>query len=99
MSWSTDDWSSRLLKADYGHPHNGHEHWTDHVTVIVRGPVRIEMGTEAIEADCGDSIVIHADVRHRFVALHPRGAAWRCVYSYAHAERDGVSREQFDKDK
>lgn len=98
-SWATEDWSARLLQADYGRPHDGHEHWTDHVTVIVRGPVRIEMGCEVIEADRGDAVLIKADVRHRFVPLHPRGAAWRCVFSYEHAMRRGISRENFDKDK
>lgn len=99
QSWTTDDWSARLLQADFGRPHAGHAHWTDHVTVIVKGPVRIEMGCEAIEADRGDAIVIKADVEHRFVPLHSRGAAWRCLFSYEHAMRDGVSRENFDKDK
>jgi quercetin dioxygenase-like cupin family protein len=98
-SWTTEDWSARLLQADYGHSHDGHEHWTDHVTVIVRGPVRIEIDHEAIKADRGDAIVIKAGVKHRFVPLHARGAAWRCVFSYEHAMRNGVSRENFDKDK
>lgn len=98
-SWTTYDWSARLMQADYGAPHEGHEHWTDHVTVIVRGPVRIEMDVEAIEADRGDAIVIKAGVRHRFVPLHARGAAWRCLFSYAHAMTDGVAHDNFDKDK
>ena len=98
-SWTNDDWSARMVLADYGNPHDGHEHWTDHVTVIVKGPVRIEVGTEVIEADRGDALVLKADVQHRFVPLHPRGAAWRCIFSYAHAERGGVDLQNFDKDK
>jgi quercetin dioxygenase-like cupin family protein len=99
-SWTTEDWSARKLAADFAHPHQGHEHWTDHVTVITKGPVRVEVDGEPDQVlDRGDAIVLRADQEHRFVPLHARGAEWRCVFSYEHAMRNGVSRENFDKDK
>ena len=100
VSWTTQDWSARFLQLDYGQEHEGHEHWTDHVTVIIRGPVKIEVeGEEDRIADRGDALVLPANKEHRFVPLHERGAAWRCIFSYAHAERDAVTHENFDKDK
>lgn len=100
QSWTTNDWSARLMRAEYGRPHDGHEHWTDHVTVITRGPVRVEVAGEPDRIlDRGDAIVLPADKEHRFVPLHSRGAEWRCVFSYAHAMRDGVAHDDFDKDR
>lgn len=94
------DWTARHLALDFGQKHDGHAHWMDHMTICVRGPVRVdwrdEDGTTGSETlDRGDCLVIPAPRFHTFTALHERGAAWRCIYKY-----DGtVSREDFDKDK
>ena len=70
------------------------------MTVITNGPVRVKVdGQPDCILDRGDAVVLPADKRHRFVPLHARGAEWRCVFSYEHAMRNGVSRDDFDKDR
>lgn len=99
-SWTTNDWSARMLQLDYGQQHDGHEHWPDHVTVIVKGPAQVDVdGQDPMILDRGDAVVLPAVKKHKFTALHERGAAWRCVFSYQHAMKDGVAQENFDKDK
>jgi hypothetical protein len=96
----TNDWTARCLQIDFGQQHEGHAHWCDHMTVIVRGPVRVDWrdedgATGSDVFDRGDCVLIPAPRFHTFTALHERGAAWRCVFKY-----DGsVARADFDKDK
>jgi cupin superfamily acireductone dioxygenase involved in methionine salvage len=94
------DWTIRPLYIAFGEKREGHAHWMDHLTVVVKGPVRIDWRdpdgtTGSVVLDRGDSLHIPAPRYHTFTALHERGAGWRCIFKY-----DGtVDREYFDRDK
>lgn len=96
------DWTARKLSIALGDSREGHAHWCAHMTIIVRGPVRIdwrdEDGTTGSDVfDRGDCVLMPAPRFHTFTALHERGAEWRCVFKYDAAL--SVPRADFDKDK
>jgi quercetin dioxygenase-like cupin family protein len=103
MSDTQDNWSIRPISVDFGQEFGGHAHWADHLTVVTRGPVRVdwrdEDGTTGSQVlDRGDSLLIPAPRFHTFTALHERGAEWRCIFNYADAVSQGITdRELFDK--
>jgi hypothetical protein len=97
------DFAVRPMKAKYGQPHEGHAHWIDHLTIILKGPVRIEWDDPATgEAGNIDVLTapwflnIPAERWHRFVPLTEAGAEWVCVFSGAQADARGVDRERFN---
>lgn len=75
-----------------GETHEGHEHYIDHLTNVVRGAVRIEWenkhkgtsGTLDILVPC--RILIKADTWHKFTALED-STFWECWFSEAEAEK------------
>jgi quercetin dioxygenase-like cupin family protein len=98
----TENWSVRQIVADFGSQFDGHQHWVDHLTVITRGPVRIDWrdpdgSAGSVTLDRGDFLLIPAPRWHTFVPLHERGAEWRCIFNYADACAQGISdRQKFD---
>lgn len=99
-----NNYSVRHLARDFGTEHDGHAHWADHVSVIIKGPVRIDWqdpdGTTGQEvADRGDVVYIPAPRKHKFTPLHERGCEWRCIFNYTDAMAQGAPDDQWDKDK
>jgi hypothetical protein len=100
------DFAVRPMKARFGLPHEGHAHWIDHLTVILKGPVRIEWNDPTTgEAGNIDVLVtpwflnIPAERWHRFVPLTEAGAEWVCIFSGAYADARGVKRKDFDYER
>jgi hypothetical protein len=97
------DFAVRQMRAKFGEPHEGHAHWIDHLTVILKGPVRIEWrDPESGEEGVIDVMTtpwflnIPADRWHRFTALTEAGAEWACIFSGAQGDAAGVKREDFN---
>lgn len=98
------DFAVRQMNAHFGVSHEGHAHWIDHLTIITKGPVRIDW-TEGNESG---SMEIHqtpwvlnmpAERWHKFTALTEGGAEWFCIFSGAQADSSGVKREDFNYEK
>lgn len=76
-------------KGQCGH---GHAHYMDHVTNILKGPVRVEWsnpktgasGEVEILVPC--KLLIKAEAHHTFFALED-GAEWECWFSEAECEK------------
>lgn len=97
------DFAVRPMRARFGYPHEGHAHWIDHLTIILKGPVRIEWNDQSTgEAGNIDVMTapwflnIPAERWHRFVPLTEAGAEWVCVFSGAQADALGVDRDRFN---
>jgi hypothetical protein len=97
------DFAVRPMSAKFGQPHEGHAHWIDHLTVILKGPVRIEWNDPATgEAGNIDVMVtpwflnIPAERWHRFVPLTEAGAEWVCIFSGAQGDAAGIPRNDFN---
>jgi hypothetical protein len=97
------DFAVRQMRAKFGEPHEGHAHWIDHLTVILKGPVRIEWrDPESGEAGETDVMVtpwflnIPAERWHRFVPLSEAGAEWVCIFSGAQGDAAGIPRNDFN---
>jgi hypothetical protein len=97
------DFAVRPMSASYGEPHEGHAHWIDHLTVILKGPVRIEWhDPESGEEGVIDVMVtpwflsIPAERWHRFVPLSESGAEWFCIFSGAQGDAAGIPRNDFN---
>lgn len=74
----------------------GHEHNYDHVTIVIRGRLRVsysfEEGGKAVEGVSrefgpGDEVLVKAGVRHTLKALEPN-TVYKCVFS--HRDFDGL---------
>lgn len=74
----------------------GHTHNYDHVTMVIRGRVRVtyrymrdgqEVTGESREFGAGEDILIKADVMHTIKALEPN-TVYKCVFS--HRDFDGL---------
>lgn len=76
-----------------GATHEGHAHWIDHVSNILRGPLQIDWfnpktgqrGVVEVSGPC--KILVKADVEHRFTALGDV-AEWECWFAEAHNAGD-----------
>jgi hypothetical protein len=100
------DFAVRQMRAKFGEPHEGHAHWIDHLTVILKGPVRIEWREpESAEEGTIDVLVtpwflnIPAERWHRFVPLTEAGAEWVCIFSGAQGDAAGIPRNDFNFEK
>lgn len=59
----------------------GHYHKFDHVSLLTKGSVRVEVeGSEPKEFVAPTFIVIRKDKKHRFTALED-GVVWYCVFA------------------
>lgn len=74
----------------------GHEHNYDHVTLVLKGRVKVEYSWtengkliegESREFSAGEDIIIKAKVRHNIIALED-GVLYTCIFS--HRDFDGV---------
>lgn len=82
----------RPMSLAWGREHQGHAHWIDHVSNIIKPPVRIEtrnlMTEEEITIDvlvpC--KLLIPAQTWHKFIPLSEEGCAWECWFSQKEAE-------------
>jgi hypothetical protein len=76
----------------YGQEHQGHAHWIDHVSNIIKPPIRIETWSihdgerSVIDVLVPCKINIPAQTWHKFVALGEEGCAWECWFSQKEAE-------------
>jgi hypothetical protein len=97
------DFAVRPTRVEWGAHHEGHAHWIDHLTVILKGPVRIEW-RDPVSGEEGVIDVmtapwflnIPAERWHRFVPLSEAGAEWVCIFSGAQGDAAGVKREDFN---
>jgi len=79
----------------------GHEHNYDHVTMVVRGRIRVKYsylnGDQLVEGESrefgpGDDVLIKANVRHTIKALEPN-TVYKCVFS--HRDFDGLVTQNY----
>lgn len=76
----------RAMRLGKGETHDGHDHVTDHISNIIKGPVRIdwykiytgERGSVIIEEPC--KVLIKAETWHQFTALGDE-AVWECWFA------------------
>jgi hypothetical protein len=82
----------RPMSLVYGQEHQGHAHWIDHVSNIIKPPLRIETwniltdhrGIIDVLVPC--KINIPAQTWHKFTALSEEGCEWECWFSQKEAE-------------
>jgi hypothetical protein len=73
--------------------HEGHSHYIDHVSSILKGPLMVEWRNEVtgeegiLEVSGPCKLLIKADVHHTFIA-GPEGAKWECWFAEAHNTGD-----------
>lgn len=108
MPWMDDgyvgDFAVRQMRCTKTIPHEGHAHWIDHISVITKGPVRIEWSDPDGTSGTIDILVapwvinIPAERHHKFVALGDE-ARWFCIFSGAHADEKGIQRSDFNYER
>jgi hypothetical protein len=82
----------RPMSLEFGQEHQGHAHWIDHVSNIIKPPLRIEMNDMmrdkqwTIDVLVACKINIPAQTWHKFTALSEEGCAWECWFSQKEAE-------------
>ncbi len=74
-------WVRQNVLGSVGDASEGHKHHFDHVSLLARGKVRVEVeGKEPKEFTAPTFIVIRKDQNHRFIALEP-DTLWYCVFA------------------
>jgi quercetin dioxygenase-like cupin family protein len=76
-------YSRQMTFVEAGDSEAGHTHNYDHITLLAKGSLRIDVEGESYEAIAPRMLFIHKDKRHTLTALEPGTVAY-CI----HAVRD-----------
>lgn len=90
-------WVRQNILEKAGETFGGHKHEFDHVSLLTKGKVRVEVdGHVAKEFEAPTFIVIKKDYEHNFIALED-DVNWYCVFALR--DLDGEVVEIFDQEK
>jgi hypothetical protein len=90
-------WVRQNVLHKAGERHGGHKHHFDHVSLLTKGKVRVEVeGYPSKEFTAPTFIVIKKEHAHDFVALEDE-VNWYCVFALR--DLDGEVVEVFDEAK
>jgi hypothetical protein len=74
-------WVRQNVLPKIGDQNIGHKHYFDHVSLLAKGKVRVEVeGHEPKEFTAPTFIVIRKEHNHKFTALEPN-TLWYCVFA------------------
>lgn len=82
----------RPMALEWGQEHQGHAHWIDHVSNIIRPPLRIETWDMKNDVRSTIDVLVPCKVNipamtwHKFSPLSEAGCAWECWFSQREAE-------------
>ena len=81
-------WVRQNVLARAGNSCEGHKHHFDHVSLLTKGSVIVEVeGKEPKEFKAPTFIVIHKDYEHKFTALED-DTVWYCVFALRDLDGD-----------
>jgi len=90
-------WVRQNMLANSGDSHGGHKHYFDHVTLLVKGNVQVEVeGHPAKEFQSPTFIVIDKDHNHKITALTD-DVLYYCVFALR--DMDGEVVDQMFEDQ
>lgn len=89
-------WIRKLYFPTTGTTHNGHSHIHDHLSLLVKGSVTVEIDGYAPQTYVSPTfITIKADDHHKITAIED-DTLWFCVFALR--ESDGKSAEEYYSD-